>query len=111
MRTHVCLGISAAVLAAIGWSQREALSLRANADGNFNAVTNLTQKGEIPADLKTLEVENSSGAVRLVGVEGGQTEWEWSLTVRARTERLAQKGAEGATCKAARDGDPLRLVV
>ena len=80
-------------------------------DSDFKAVTNLTQTGAIPADLKRLEVDNRFGNVRVVGSEKDPVEWTWKLTVRARTEALAQLGAAQAACNAQRDGDRLRLVV
>lgn len=80
-------------------------------DSDLTAVTNVTRTGQIPADLRTLEVENSSGAIRITGATNGPMEWSWHLKVRAIDEVQAQKAAAGAKCTAQPEGDRLKLVV
>jgi len=84
----------------VGWS-----------DADLTAATNLTQNAEIPASLQSLEVDNLSGAIHITGAESGPTRWTWKLTVRARTDALAQQIAAGVHCTPELDGGRLKLVV
>jgi DUF4097 and DUF4098 domain-containing protein YvlB len=79
--------------------------------GGLPAVADRTRSGQIPADLKTLEVENRFGIVRVIAVEGEPAQWSWRLTVRAKTDALAQQWADAADCLAEQDGDRLRLAL
>ena len=79
--------------------------------GDLKATASASQNGAIPANLKVLEVDNRSGLIRVVGVEADTGEWSWQLTVRARTEELAQQAAQAAVCRAESEADTLRLVV
>ena len=80
-------------------------------DRDMKATATANQKGDIPAEFKKLEVDNSFGLVHIVGVETGPAEWNWKLTVRATTDALAKEYAQSATCKAEGDKDKLRIVV
>jgi hypothetical protein len=80
-------------------------------DHPFTVVTNVTSRGEIPPDVKGVEIENRHGAVRIIGVETGLTGWEWQLEVRARSEAMAQQVAAEAVCSAGRAGDRLRVAM
>jgi hypothetical protein len=82
-----------------------------HADNNLAVVTNVTRTGEIPADIKSLEVDNRFGPLRIDGQENARNEWTWTLTVHARTEALAAQAAAGASCRAERDGGRLRIIV
>jgi len=75
------------------------------------ATTNVTLTGVLPHGLKSLEVENRLGAIRIIGTDNGPLEWSWNLKVRARTSAIAQQAATKAICTAHRDGDRLRLIV
>lgn len=77
----------------------------------WKSVTNITQQGELPAGLKTLEVDNRMGALRVTGTDTAPFDWSWSLVVRAPTDARGQQAAAKATCTAQQDGDRLRLVV
>src|ERR1041385_4222619 len=70
-----------------------------------------TVSGEIPADLKSLEIENHSGAIRVVAAEDTSAQWTWNLKVQARTDAIAQQWADKIECSAVRDGERLRVVV
>ena len=80
-------------------------------DADLTASTNRTLAGEIPAGLKTLEVENQFGAVHVVGDDTQPARWSWNLTVRAKTEELARERAEETRCVAVQEGDRLRLTL
>jgi DUF4097 and DUF4098 domain-containing protein YvlB len=77
----------------------------------LSATTNVLLKGDVPDGLKSLEVDNRLGAIRIVGTDGGPLEWSWNLKVRARNNTLAQQAASKAACTAERVGDRLRLTV
>jgi DUF4097 and DUF4098 domain-containing protein YvlB len=75
------------------------------------AMTNRTVTGDLPANLKSLEIDNRFGFVHVVAADAGSVNWSWKLTVGAPTDTLAAQVADAATCKAVQDGDHLRLVV
>ncbi|MDB6068566.1 MAG: hypothetical protein JWR26_4774 [Pedosphaera sp.] len=76
------------------------------------AITNRTSTGDIPANLKSFEVDNRFGAVHVTATDSGPTQWSWKLTVGAKTDTLAVQAADAASCVATRqDGEGLRLVV
>lgn len=112
MNPHLCFPVATSALAILSGCTNINDSLSVSFSNNdFKAVTNLTQTGEIPAGLKRLEVDNRFGDIRVVGSEVGPAEWTWNLTVRARTDALAQAAAAQASCNAQCEGDRLRLVV
>ena len=82
-----------------------------SSDADLRAKAVVTRTNSIPTDIKTLEVDNSFGPVRIVGTDSEATEWEWTLTARAHTDALAQEAAESVKCDAVRDGDRLRIIV
>ena len=118
MKTHLCLrtrglaGLAATVaVLALATGCIYVNHSSEYSGGDLLAVTNLTQKGEIPADLKSLAVDNSFGNVRVTAAEGGSGEWSWTLTVRAQTDALAKEAADAVKFQAARTADQLRLAV
>ena len=78
---------------------------------DLNAVTNVIQAAEIPIGLKTLEVDNRFGMVRIIGTDSGIPGWTWKLAVHAKNDSVAQQIASASSCKAELDGDKLKLVV
>jgi len=78
---------------------------------NLKAVTNLVQSAAIPAGLKTLDVINAFGAIRITGADNGPFGWSQKLTVRARTDAVVQQIASNLICQADLAGDRLKLVV
>lgn len=82
-----------------------------NSDADLKATATRTRDGEIPATLKSLEVENRFGDMQVVAAENEPARWSWKLTIRARTDQLAQELADAVTCSAVQDGDHLKLVV
>ncbi len=83
-----------------GWSNRD-----------LKAVTNLVHTGTIPADLKSLDVNNAFGAIRVTGADTGTFGWSQKLTVRARAEADLQPLVDHLLCRAQLAGDRLKLVV
>ena len=79
--------------------------------GNLNSVTNVTRKGEIAANLESIEVDNQFGAVNIVAAGDGPGEWSWTLTLRAKNDSLAKEAADAVNCKADQTGGLLRLLV
>lgn len=82
-----------------------------DSSADLKSKTNIVQTAVIPADLKSLVVDNRFGSIHVVGAGTGTAQWTWKLTVRARTDELAKEAAEAATCRTERDGDQLRLAV
>lgn len=80
-------------------------------DADLQSVTNRTLSGEIPAEIKSVEIDNRFGSLRVVAAEREPANWSWKLTVQARTDAAAQQWADAANCSAVRDGDHLRLTV
>jgi hypothetical protein len=78
---------------------------------SLRASTNIVQSAEIPAGLKSLDVINAFGEVRITGNDDGHTGWTQKLTVRARTDAVVQEISSDFICKAEIDGDRLKLVV
>ena len=78
-------------------------------EGELQNVATANQKGDIPAAMKVLEVDNSLGDVRVTGVESGPLEWSWKLTVHARSQEEAERVARAANFRAESDGDKLML--
>jgi hypothetical protein len=78
---------------------------------NLKAATNLVQSAAIPAGLKTLEVNNAFGAIRITGDDSGPFGWSQKITVHARTDADAQQFASNLLCRADLVGDRLKLVV
>lgn len=75
------------------------------------AITNRTVSAEIPAGLKSLEVDNHLGAVHVVASESGAFKWTWKLAAGAATDDLAAQAANAASCQAVLDGDTMHLLV
>ena len=73
--------------------------------------TNVVRTAAIPAGLKALDVDNRFGTIHITGTDSGPTSWTWNLAVHARSDAVAQKIADAASCKAELDGDHLRLIV
>ncbi len=80
-------------------------------DADLTAVTDVIQTAGIPADLKGLTVDNRFGTIHITGTDHGTTSWTWRLTVRARSDSVAQQIASNTICKAEVDGDHLSLAV
>jgi hypothetical protein len=78
---------------------------------NLKAATNLVLSAAIPADLKTLEVNNAFGAIRITGDDSGPFGWSQKITVSARTDADARQFASNLLCRADLVGDRLKLVV
>ncbi len=78
---------------------------------DYKAVTNITQSGVVPADVKRLEVDNRFGHVYVTGIDNGPGDWSWTLNVRALNDTLAQEAVEAASCSVVQTGSRLRLVV
>jgi hypothetical protein len=96
----VLTGCSFNVSSPSGWSDRD-----------LKAVTNMVQSAGISAGLKSLEVENAFGAIRITGAETGPFNWSQKLTVHARTDDAVQQLASNLVCRAELAGDRLTLVV
>ncbi len=75
------------------------------------AMTNRALSGNLPANLKSLEIDNRFGFVHVVAADSGSVSWSWKLTVGAPSDSLAAQAADAATCEAVPDGDHLRLLV
>ncbi len=82
---------------------------RSNRD--LKAVTNLAQTASIPVDLKSLEVNNAFGAIRITGADTAPFSWSQKLTVRARTAAELELLASSLLCRAELTGDRLKLLV
>ncbi len=80
-------------------------------DADLTAVTNVTQSASIPANLKSLSVDNRFGAVHIIGTTNGTLGWTWKLAVRARTNSIAQQIASATSCTAKFDGGQLDLAL
>lgn len=80
-------------------------------DADLTASTNRTLSREIPASLKTLEVENQFGAIHVIADVTQPARWSWNLTVRARSDDLARQRAEDTRCVVEQEGDRLRLTL
>ncbi len=78
---------------------------------NLHAFTNILQTAAIPAGLKTLDVVNAFGAIRVIGDDNAPAGWSQNLTVRARNDADVQQIASNFVCKAEMDGDRLKLIV
>ncbi|EEF58181.1 DUF4097 family beta strand repeat-containing protein [Pedosphaera parvula] len=78
---------------------------------DFTAVASQTRKGELPADLKILDVENHFGAVHVVATDNGPAQFTWKLTVHARTDVLASNALAVARCEPVRNGDRVQLIL
>ena len=80
-------------------------------DADLKAGTNAVQTAEIPAGLQGLVVDNHFGNVHITGTDHEATGWTWKLTVRARTDLVAQQIAGATRCQVEQNGDQLKLVV
>ncbi len=80
-------------------------------DADFKATTNLVQSATIPAGVKSLDVINAFGAIRITGTDSGPFGWTQKLTVRARTDADMQSFASNLLCQADLAGDSCRLAV
>src|SRR5208283_4373239 len=78
---------------------------------DLKAATNIVQSAAIPAGLKTLDVNNAFGVIRITGADNGPFGWSQKLTVRARTDADVQQFASNLLCQADLAGDRLKLVV
>jgi hypothetical protein len=78
---------------------------------DLQSVTNRVLQGEIPAGIKSVEIENRFGSIRVVASEREPAQWSWKLTVQARTTTAAQEWANAANCTAVQDGSRLQLTV
>jgi DUF4097 and DUF4098 domain-containing protein YvlB len=79
--------------------------------GDLTCATNLARTVEIPADLKKLELDNCFGAVHITGSDHGPAHWSWNLTVRARTDAVAQQIANAVKCETSLADGRLKIVV
>ena len=79
--------------------------------GNLPVRTNIVVKGDIPAGLALVDVENRFGTVKVVGSDEPTGSWSWSLTVRAATEEDGQRAAALARCPAERMEDRFQIAV
>jgi hypothetical protein len=79
--------------------------------GNLSSSAVRTQNADISPDVKTIEVENKFGEVKVVAVESGPVGWSWKLETRAKTDALAQADAALVTLAAETNGDHLRLAL
>ena len=77
----------------------------------LRASTNIVQSADIPAGVKSLDVIDAFGEVRITGSDSGHAGWSQKLTVRARNDGVLQEIATECICKAEIDGDRLKLVV
>jgi hypothetical protein len=112
MKKLFSLTIAATVLAALTGCNVRVSSLSGGwSDADLKVVTNVIQTAGIPAGLKTLEVDNRQGSIHITGTESGPIGWSQKLTVRARTDSIAQEIASAVSCQAQLDGDHLKLVV
>ena len=111
MRILLRLTRVALLAAACADHRADAASFSFFSGGAYKAATNITQQGSIPAEVKSLEVDNSFGAVRVVGTDNATGDWTWKFTVRAPTDAAVQKFAAKTTCTAKLDGSRLRLGV
>jgi hypothetical protein len=104
------LTIRAALLAALVclWHTTATAALFSS---EWKVVTNLIQRGEFPASLKTLELDNRLGALRVTGTDAAPFGWSWALAVRAQSPASGHRAAAKATCVALQNNDQLRLVV
>lgn len=79
--------------------------------GDLKSKTNLVETAAIPASVKSLEVVNAFGNVRIIGSDGAaETGWTQKLEVRAKTDAALQM-ATNFVCRAELDGDHLKLIV
>jgi DUF4097 and DUF4098 domain-containing protein YvlB len=104
------LAVAAAFAVAIGCTF-VIESTSARPVGELKAKATRTAKGEVPASLKSLDVDNRIGFVHVIATENEPLEWSWKLTVQAQSDSLATQSADAASCQAVRDGDGLKLVV
>jgi DUF4097 and DUF4098 domain-containing protein YvlB len=75
------------------------------------AVTNVTRRAGLPADLKALEVDNRFGFVHVTATDSGPFDWEWNLTVKARNDDIARKGAAAVSFSVKTNAGNVRLTV
>jgi DUF4097 and DUF4098 domain-containing protein YvlB len=106
MLAALCLGLLAPLCGCIYVSSSTSSSV-----ADAHSITNRALAGDIPATLKSLDVDNRLGFVHIVAVNGDTPGWSWKLGVGAPTDALAAQAAMAADCKAVLEGDHLRLVV
>jgi DUF4097 and DUF4098 domain-containing protein YvlB len=111
MKKLLSLMLTATVSAALTGCNVHISNLSGWTISSLRATTNIVQSAEIPASLKTLDVINAFGEVRITGTDAGPAGWSQKLTVRARTDAAVQQIASNFICKAELDGDRLKLVV
>jgi len=79
---------------------------------DLKSSTNITQSAAIPAGVKSLEVVNAFGSLKITGADVDPAPgWSQKLTVRAKTDAVVQQIASNFLCKSELIGDHLRLVV
>ena len=110
-RRFICLFVAAGALVLTSGCIYVQNSSNGGSMADAKAMTNRTMTGEIPANLKTLEIDNRFGFVHVVAANSESLNWSWKLTVGAPTDNLAAQAADAATCTAVQDGDRLRLLV
>jgi DUF4097 and DUF4098 domain-containing protein YvlB len=110
-RRFTCLFVAACALALASGCIYVQNSSNGGSMADAKAMTNRTLTGDLPANLKSLEIDNRFGFVHVIAANSGSLNWSWKLTVGAPTDNLAAQAADAATCKAVQDGDHLRLLV
>ncbi len=86
-------------------------SIASYSSSDLKSKTNLVETAAISASVKSLEVVNAFGSVRIIGSDGAAAPgWTQKLEVRAKTEADLQM-ATNFVCHAELDGDHLKLIV
>jgi hypothetical protein len=105
--------LSAAALLSIAtgciYIHKDASSSYSYSGGDLAASATRSITGELPTDLKALDVENHFGTIRVTATENGPAQFTWKLTVRARTDVLASNALDVARCEPVRNGDRVQL--
>lgn len=73
--------------------------------------TNAVQQANIAQAFKSIEVENSNGAIEIIGTDNEIASWDWNLEVRAPDEFSALAAIGEAACKVVHEGEKLRVIV
>ncbi|MGO8702086.1 MAG: hypothetical protein ACLQVY_30765 [Limisphaerales bacterium] len=103
--------VAAVVLVALTGCKVHLPVFGASWHGDLAAATNIVQTAEIPASLIKLELDNCLGSVRVTGSDSGPAHWNWNLTVRARTDAIAQQIARAVICESSLEDGHLKIVI